>query len=279
MIRQAMITGLALVSAGAFGQALTASEVEVNTTFATLRGSSQALLRLVGTEYTVTGNIPIQSDFFFDRPTASLAQDLKMELLEARNLVTTRRVVADGRHVWGVDLLKNTYSSSRYGSYTATRPADYEVNGFQSVNVLATGQSALMTRMAREIWGGTTSQYRPWIPPSSNRQEFTIQGVGGSLADPVVPTRTYTSTATKKYHLYWTTKSGTPNRSLAFELTDPGTGIYALTAVFYSDRIASRLIDWKTDVYTGVLPSAANFVYTPAAGTRAIAGPRPNGGG
>jgi hypothetical protein len=279
MIRKAMIIGLALTSAGAFGQALTVAEQEINTAFAALRSASPALLRLVGMEYTASANTPIQSDFFYDRPTPSTGQDLRMELIEARNLTNARRVVADGRHVWGIDLVKNTYSSSRYGSYTATAPTDYEINGFQSLNVLATGQSALLAKMAREVWGGMAAQYRPWIPASSNRQEFTLQGTGATYPDPVVPTRIYASTATKKFHVYWNSKNGTPNRSVTFEMDDPGTGVYALTAIYYSDRITTRLVDWKTDIYTGVLPAAANFVYTPAAGTRAIAGPRPNGGG
>lgn len=275
---------LAMSATAGFSQALTAAETEVDMAFRYLRSENRTLFRLVGAEYVGTTTTPIASDFFWDRPAISTAQDLKMELLEARNGVWTNRSVADGKHVWGIDLVKNTYSAARYGSYTAVKPTDYEVNGFQSLNVATTGQSQLLARMAREIWAGTGSMYRPWIPASTNRTEYTLQGAGGTYNDPVVATRQYVSTDTKKFHIYWLTKASVPTRSITFELNqDSSTSNWKLGAIYYSDvsrlGASSKLVDWKVDVYTGTLPSAGNFSYVPAAGSRAVAGPRPNGSG
>lgn len=279
-------TALFILCAASFAsaQSLTASETEVNQAFVNLRGADKALFHLSGSEVFGATTTPIASDFFWSRPIPSTAQDMKMELVEARNGLQVHRVVADGQHVWGVDLVKNTYSASRYGSYTATAPTDYEVNGLQSVNLLTSAQSALLARMAREVWGGTTAMYRPWIPASANRSERTVSGTGDTFTDPVVTTRTYASTDTTKYHVYWVTQNGTPVRSLTWYLEyNGGTGSWDLKSIYYSDLSkrgsVSRLVDWKADIYTGVLPSSGNFVYTPAAGSRAVAGPRPNGSG
>lgn len=274
-----------MVSAASFGQSLTASEVEVDQAFKTLRGENKALFRLIGAEYFGSTTTPINVDLFYDRPVGKTMQDLRMELLEARNGAWTRRVVADGRHVWGVDLVKNTYSTARYGSYNATKPADYEQNGFQSLNVLSNGQSSWLSRLTREVWGGNDAVYRPWIPASSNRSEATVQGTGATFADPVVPTRIYASSLTKKYHVYWLSKAGTPVRSLTFELVENASGTaWNLNAIYFSDRTAvgsvAKLTDWKADLFVGTaLPAAGNFAYTPSPGARAIAGPRPNGSG
>ena len=283
MIRKVWLIGAStLMSAMSMAQALSASEQEVDQAFKNLRSTPNALLRMMGTEYFGSTQTPFASDLFYNRPAISNLQDLKMELVEARNSIQERRVVADGRHVWGVDLLKNTYSTARYGSYTATKPTDYEQNAFQSLNVYAAGQSAWQARMAREVWSGTDAIYRPWIPPSSNRSEYTVEG-GATSPDAVVTTRNYVSTAAKKFHTYWVTKAGTPTRSLTFELDQDNVGNWNLTAVYFSDRATvgtvQRLIDWKLDVYTGTLPSTGIFSYIPPAGARAVAGPRPNGSG
>ncbi len=279
MIAKAFVSGLLCACyVGATAQALSLSEVEVDQMFKNLRGSQQVMLRMTGVEYLASGNTPFATDLFYSRPLASAAQDLKMEMIEARGGLNLRRVVADGRHVWGVDLVKNTYSASRYGSYTAVRPTDYEQNVFQSLNVQSGSQSAFLSRMVREVWGGTDAQYRPWIPNSSIRSEMTIQG-GASLPDPVVITRNYISTPAKIFHVYWLTKGGVPSRSVTFELDDPGSGVLKLSSIYYSDRTSTRLIDWKMDVLGLPFPYPANFVYSPPAGAKAIAGPRPNGGG
>jgi hypothetical protein len=285
MIQKALACGsFSLAYALGFSQSLTTSELEVDQALKNLRPSAQALLRLTGAEYFGSTTTPIASDFFWDRPGITSSQNMKIELLEARNNVWTRRVVADGRHVWGVDLIKNTYSTSRYGSYTATKPTDYETNGFQSVNILASSQSAWQARLAREIWGGTDAMYRQWIPASTNRNEFTVTG-GAAYADPVVLTRSYSSTSTKKFHIYWLAKAGVAQRSVTFELDQSTTtSAWNLTAVYFSDRTrvgaVDRLIDWKIDVLTTLpLPAIGNFVYTPPAGAKAIASPRPNGSG
>lgn len=272
------------LASSVLAQSLTPSEQEVNIAFATLRGYDKTLFRLQGNEYFGSTTTVLQSDFFWDRPLLSSAQDMKFELLEAQNSVLFRRVVGDGRHAWGIDLAKSQYSVARYGSYTAAKPADYESNGLQNLNVLASGQSSYLARLTREVWGGVGSQYRPWIPASSNRGEFTVQGVGATLKDPVVPTRVYSASLTKKFHVYWVTQNGVNTRSLTFELDEnSGTGNWDLTAIYYSDYVKlgkiGRMTDWKTTIYTGILPSPGNFIYTPIAGSRAVAGPRPNGGG
>ncbi len=279
--------GLAIIALGSlvsigFSQALTAAESEVDQAFKLLRGESDVLLRLAGNEYVGSTTTAFASDFFWSRPALSIAQDMKMELLEGRNGLWTHRVVGDGRHVWGIDLSKNTYSTARYGAYTATKPADYEQNGLQSLNVYATGQSSLVARLAREVWGGFDALYRSWIPASSNRSETSVQGAGSTFSDPVVTTRQYVSSDTKKFHVYWTTKAGTPVRSIAFELNEI-SGNWRLGAIYYSDLArfgaTTKLTDWRTDVYTTPLPTAGTFTYTPPAGARAVAGPRPNSGG
>jgi len=284
MIRSALTVGaLFLVSASGYAQALSPSELEVDAAFKRLRPEPSALLRLVGAEYFGSTTTPIQSDLFWNRPALSTAQDMRIELLEARNAVWTRRVVADSRHVWGVDLVKNTYSTARYGTYTGNKPNDYEANGLQSVGILASGDSSWLARMVREVWGGTDALYRPWIPASTNRAEFTVAG-GATYADPVVNTRAYASSSTKKFHIYWLQKAGVPVRSVTFELDEnQATATWNLTAVYFSDRVnkgaIQRLVDWKATVYTGTLPAAGNFTFTPSVGARAIAGPRPNGSG
>ncbi len=284
MKRATLLAAILGFCGAANAQLLTPSEQEVNIAFATLRGMDKVLFRMQGAEYIGSITTPIQSDLFWNRPiTAIPAQDLQIELIEARNLVQTRRIVADGRHLWTVDLTKPQYSVARYGSYGAAMPTDYDSNALQSFNLSANGQSALLARMVREIWGGTTSQYRPWIPSSTNRSEFTIQG-GATYADPVVPTRVYVSSLTKKYFVYWLTKSGVKTRSLTFEMDFNNTTTnFDLTAIYYSDNSAmgstNRLTDWKMTVYTGILPASGNFAFTPAAGWRAVAGPRPNGSG
>lgn len=267
----------------ASAQALSASETDVNQAFITLRGIDKVLFRLQGNIYYGATTTPISSDLFWDRPAASTAQDMKLELLEAQNSIVTHRVVGDGQHLWSADLLKNTYSVARYGSYTATVPTDYFQNGLQSFNLLASGQSALLARMTREIWGGLAASYRPWIPASTNRSEATISG-GATATDPVVPKRSYVSTPTTEFHVYWLTKAGIPTRSLTFELVqNPTTGGWDLGTIYFSDSsqigATTRLVDWRTDVYTSILPSTGNFVFTPTPGARAIAGPRPNGSG
>lgn len=283
MIRQALALGaLSVFAATGAAQSLTVSEQEVDQAFKNLRSAEKALYRLIGSEKFGSSTTPFASDFFYDRPLASVSQDLKMELVEARNALVTRRVVADGRHVWGIDPIKNTYSTVRYGSYTAARPTDYEQNALQSMNVLASGQSAWPARMAREVWGGTGALYRSWIPASSNRSEYTVEG-GASQTDPVMTTRSYVSTPIKKFHIYWITKAGTPTRSLTFELKQDSSSAWQLKAVYYTDVVQQgaiqRVTDWKMDIYTGVLPTPGIFTYTPAPGAKAIAGPRPNGSG
>lgn len=268
----------------ASAQTLSAAETEVNQAFANLRGVDKVYIHLGGNEYVGATTTPVATDLFWDRPLLSVAQDMKIEMIESRNAIQQRRIVADGQHVWGVDLLKNTYSASRYGSYTATKPTDYEVNGLQSFNLLAGSQSALLARMTREVWGGTLASYRPWIPATAVRSEMTVSGTGMRFDDPVVPTRTYVSTATTTYHVFWVTKNSVPVRSLAFELAYNDTTMnWDLAAIFYSDfskvGASNRLVDWKADIYTGVLPSTGNFIYSPLPGSRAIAGPRPNGSG
>jgi hypothetical protein len=284
MIRSVLtVCGLLAVSTVSFAQALTPSELEVDAAFKALRPETNALLRLVGNEYFGSTTTPIQTDLFWNRPGFAGAQDMRIEMLEARNALWNRRVVADGRHVWGVDLIKNTYSTARYGSYNSTKPNDYESNGMLSVGILANGESTWPARLVREVWGGNDALYRPWIPLSSNRSEFTVQGVS-STADPVVTSRVYTSSLIKKFHIYWLVKAGTPVRSVTFELDqNQVTAAWNLTAIYFSDRVnkgtVQKLTDWKLSVYTGTLPSTGNFTYTPAAGARAIAGPRPNGSG
>jgi hypothetical protein len=283
MIRNAIFATLALALASVSqAQTLSASELEVDQAFKNLRNSPKALFRMIGAEYFGSTTTPIASDLFWDRPSLSTAQDMRIELIEARNGLQTHRIVADGRHVWWTDLLKNTYSVARYGSYTAAKPADYEQNGLQSLNVFSSSQSALISRMTREVWGGLGAQYRPWIPPSTARSEFTVSG-GAAYTDPVVNTRTYTSTPTKTFHIYWNMKGGVAVRSLTFELDQDSAGAWNLTAIYYSDRTnvgpTPRLVDWKTDVYTTSLPAMGNFTYAPPAGARAVAGPRPNGSG
>ncbi|MBC8065945.1 MAG: hypothetical protein H7Y17_14020 [Chlorobia bacterium] len=286
MIQKAMLCGaLALATASSFGQALSATEAEIDVAFKTLRGSSQALFRLTGNEYFGSTTTPFTSDLFWSRPVpvTPTSQDLRIELRESRNGIPMRRVVGDGRHVWGVDFARNTYSTARYGSYDGVKPTDYEQNGLQSMNLLATGQSAWVARMTREIWGGLDAYYRPWIPLSNGRSEYTVQG-GASTADPVVTTRAYISTVTKTFFIYWLTKGGVATRSLTFEMDENATtGNKDLTAIYYSDRsqvgATARLIDWKVDVFSGVLPTPGNFTYVPGAGAKSVAGPRPNGGG
>jgi len=268
----------------ASAQVLTPAETEINQAFANLRGVDKVYVHLYGNEYVGATTTPIATDLFWDRPLASTAQDMKMEMIESRNGIQLRRIVADGQHVWGIDLLKNTYSASRYGSYTATKPTDYEVNGLQSLNLLASSQSAFLARMTREVWGGIASAYRPWIPASAVRNEQSVVGTGSTFNDPVVPTRTYTGTPTTKYFVYWVTKSSVPVRSLTFELEyNSTTTNWDLASLYYSDYskvgASTRLVDWQADVYTGVLPATGNFVYSPLPGARAIAGPRPNGTG
>lgn len=284
-------TGIAFVAVAiavstGYGQALTASETEVDMAFKYLRSEPKVFFRLAGNEYLGTTTTPIASNFFWDRPalTSLASQDMRMELLEGRNGIWTNRVVADGRHVWGINLLRDTYSTARYGSYSVAKPEDYEHNGLQSLNVYTTGQSSLLARMAREIWAGIDAIYRPWIPASANRGEFTVTGSGGIQPDPVVPTREYVSSDAKKFHMYWLSKAGTYTRSLVFELNhNSATDTWKLGAIYYSDvskvGATTKLVDWKVDVYTGALPTAGNFTYTPSATARAVASPRPNGGG
>lgn len=284
MNRKAWYVGaLALAAGAAMAQSLTPSELEIDAAFKLIRPEPVALLRLIGSEYMGSTTTNLNSDLFWSRPFGSTSQDLQMELLEGRNSVWQRRIVADGRHVWGVDLVKNTYSTARYGSYTATKPADYESNALLSVGILSDGHSSWISRMAREVWGGTDALYRPWIPASSNRSEYTVQG-GASIKDPVVQTRTYVSSTTKKFHIYWLQKAGTPVRSVTFELDENQvSNAWHLKAVYFSDRVkigtVDRLTDWKTEVFSGVLPSSGNFAFVPGPGARAIAGPRPNGSG
>jgi hypothetical protein len=285
MIKRAAACTLLLAGAClSFGQLLTAAELEVDQAFKNLRSATQAQFQLTGTDYIGPTATPFGTTLTYNRPLASVAQDLQMELIESRNLIRTRRGVADGRHVWAADLLNNTYSTARYGNYTAVRPTDYEQNAFQSLNVFTADQSVWPARIVREIFGGTTALYRPWIPASTVRTEYTIQVGTGPIADPVVPTRIYTPTPTKKFHMYYLTKSGVVPRAMTFEMDiNGGTGAWDLTSIYYSDKskvgVQNRLIDWKMDIYQGILPTAGNFVYTPAPGARAIASPRPNGSG
>lgn len=270
-----------LASSMALGQ--TNAESEITQTFANLRGLDKVYFRLNGNEYFGKSTTPIAVDVFWSRPLASTAQDMKLEIVESRANLQSRRILADGKYVWGVDPIKNTYQSSIYGSYATITPTNYVQNGLQAINLMASGQSAWLSRLCLEVWAGDDSLFRPWIPASSNRSERTVEGVGDSFPDPLVSSRIYVSSDSTKYYVYWLTRSGVVTKSLTFQTEyNQDTNQWDLKKIYQTEttRIGSvdRTVDWTIDVYTGVLPSNGNFVFVPPANARPIASPRATGG-
>lgn len=197
---------------------------------------------------------------------------LQAEILEYSGPISTpdvalpyvRRLAGDGTNFWFFHALRNEYRSVRYGAINAPTPATYRADFFKLLNLDTRDQSAPATRILTEIFSGTASAYRPWIP-SASALSYPV----ASFADDLVPARVYNpipGTLAFAY-LYEPTMS----RDVAFQLESTSTGRWNLAAAYGADLVGGGLREWSLTLDLAPTILANQFAFVPPVNARPIA--------
>lgn len=77
------------------------------------------------------------------------------------------RVIGDGTNLYVYDFFKYEVSTVPYGPVTSSNQAQYVPNLLDLVNAAARGVDTYGADFLRQVYGGTASTYRRWIPAAS----------------------------------------------------------------------------------------------------------------
>lgn len=269
---KAAFIGIALAAgAAAFAQVLSPGETRVNTAFSSMRSEASIWLRLTGTDTIGSTTANLLSDTFWTSGFDSFGQPFgKLECVETRNGMLEWRTVGDATTLWSYNALKNQYNATTYGTLSGgAQPTSYMQTLLQGFATHSKGTTIHIGRFLREVYAGGFALFRPWLIGS---QERILIG-GMTMQDPVLgSTRTYTSTPTTAFVVFWVGNPAT--RSLAFELDDdPSSTGVPIRNIFYADASqvggSARLLEWRMAVQRNA-PSTGNFLFIPPTSSRAV---------
>jgi hypothetical protein len=131
------------------------------------------------------------------------------------------------------------------------------------------GPSEYMVRMLREINFGLNAHYATWAPG-----EVTVQPLTEPPSpDPLVPSRSYSSSSSEEWVLYGPPPPNTPNyyrvapnRSVAFQIDnvsgDANAPDWRLSAVYFAEQTHNAFTDWSIQV-TDPLLTVPSWAYQP----------------
>lgn len=241
--------------------------------FQTFGANSSVRVRLDGTETIGTSTIPVVGELYWNRSYDANGQPVaKMEYTEYRDGFLVQRSVGDGTTFYCYSPFKNEYWVANYGSHGPFNPARYLANLVDDATAGMKGSATYLGRLLREVY--VVNGYRAWIPGA---QEMLLTDGQPPVADPVVGSRTYAAGPNTEYGLFWFGKPA--RKSLAFQF-DVNGSTRDLKAIFFAEASSlqgtPRLVEWRADIYTNVVPAANNFVFIPPANARIIVGPRPS---
>lgn len=271
---------LLATTAGSAVAQIDSVEKPIQTAFSSLRGLSQVMVELNGTDqFGSRTNVLYSNAYYAWNP--SLPDALaRAEINDTLNNAKTRRIAGDGTVLWAYDFYRNIYTSYKYGAYTGAQPKDYRTNLFDQLNASAQGPSVFLSRFLREVYAGDFAQYRTWLPMSTITEVSMTSGTL-TMADPVNPNRMYVADNLNMYVVY--SYKTRPTRSGAFHLTRPDTTTqWGLSEFFYSDRqqinVSNvRWIDWTMTINTGPYQWFTDFSFMPPKTARAVASLRGQG--
>ncbi|HWA83368.1 MAG TPA: hypothetical protein VG820_08050 [Fimbriimonadaceae bacterium] len=271
-MRFAAIALLAVAAGSAYAQ-LNPDEKNIGAAFSLLRQNGEIMLELNGTEQVGARTTNLYSNAYFKWDSLNPDSFAKSEINDFVNNVHTHRIVGDGQTLWSYDFNQNAYSAFHYGAYSGPPPEGFRLNLLQEMTSASKGQTVVLARMLREIFGGVTAQYTTWLPMAT----VTWVGKGTtteSLKDPIA-NRTYVASDQDAFVVY--TYATRPQRSASFHLTRADlTQPWSLSEIYYADlqRINasnSRFVDWTITVHTSAFPFEATYIFKPPTTARPIA--------
>lgn len=197
---------------------------------------------------------------------------LQAEILEYSGPLSTpdaalpyvRRLAGDGTNFWFYHAVRNEYRVARYGAINAPIPSNYRAEFFKLLALDTRDQSAPATRILNEVFSGTMSAYRAWVP--------TASGLSYSVAatvDDLVPTRVYTPIPGSLAYAYLFEPA--VNRNVAYELTNVGPGQWNLTSMYGAESSPAGLREWSMSIDIKPTIVANQFAFVPPTNARAIA--------
>jgi len=213
-----------------------------------LRAQDSIYLDLAGTVTTNGNAVNIRTIFLYQKKVEDDGRILeKLECVDYTGSTATQRIVADGINLWCYDPATNSYSATRYGSYTATSaPANYTRNLMQAFMSAAKGRSMYIARLMLDAKAGASVNYTPWMP--------------AAYADVV------NGDPTKVRYL-----DGNPSKKIITYLISPdGAGGGKMTYLGYWDNAVSnnrqKVTDWGATISPVSKIDASHFTFTPPAG-------------
>lgn len=280
--RIAACFGFLAVAGASFAQ--TPGEQWVKVGYQGLRAQSYIWARMSGSDTLSDPNNQrmltvtrfITDTFWSSTFDANGLPQIKLDCVEYKDGVFSRRITGDGTNLWNFHPIRNEYSVTGYNSSVVNgqrpNPLKDLLNGF---NTHAQGQTAFVARLLKEVYSGGFVQYRPWL---IGAQETIVSGTD-SMNDPILgAARRYQATPDRTFVVFNTANS--VFRSLAFQIdTDQNTNVRSVTNVFYADSSAvggkSRMVEWQMTIQP-VAQNAGNYVFVPPSNAKPIVRPGGN---
>lgn len=180
----------------------------------------------------------------------------KAELIQTRNNLMERRLVADGELAWMFNFTRHEYSVSNYSANAGTQVE--RLMGFLQANT--GGPGAYNARLLREaIVPIQGVDQRSWLPGHA------LISIDTPTKDPLTGV-VYTPADNVEYLAYGLDREGT-TRTLVYELDSNETSTY-LSKITYADfpnRKADRSTVWTMSILTGPTLDMTRFLPEPQA--------------
>ena len=251
-LKLAVLGSLVLSAAVAFGQ-IKPAEQPIQQGFTTLRGHAGLTLTLDGTQKIGTDPATtFKTVTYWFQDVESGRPMAKVEMLGYVNGSATFLLVGDGVTLWAYDMVRNEYSTSRYGAFNGAQPADYVNALLNTMRSMIKGQAAYPVRLLSETYAGENARYTTWVPGTAIVNTGT--DIQYSLGNPV-----------------WR------RMDFSYNYVAPYMNI---TQIAYFDEVyfanQARDINWTlTPLSSDTAPAGSNFSFVPPNSARAVTGVRP----
>ncbi len=215
-----------------------------------LREQDSIYINLTGTQTTNGKSADIRTTFLYKKEVDPNGRILeKLECVDYTGNTVTQKIVADGINLWCYDPANNSYTTVRYGSYSAvSAPANYTRNLLQGFMSAVKGRSTNIARLMLDAKAGATVNYTPWIPTAYAVVENTIP----------TSVQYFDGVPSKKTITYLVTPDGA------------GGGKFALLG--YWDNVVSgnrqKSTKWEAGFSMGMTIDSSHFSFVPPAGAR-----------
>ena len=198
-------------------------------------------MRLDGTEQIGADQHHLVTDAFWDTVPAGPKIISRLKIISYKDEVERFTSVGDGTNLWNLDLPRNEYSVSTYGSFTSKQPDSYQDSLLQSAVAAAKGAAVFPARLLRDIYASAGSTFKTWTPGTTGTQTAGV--ITYSVGNPLIKQVTF--------------------------VLDENTG--TLLSMSYLDTKGAQQVSWTLNFYSFLTPPPDwNFDFTPPAGSKPL---------